>query len=41
MERSFAAKATVCGEAVVNTPMTGYQEIVTVPSDKGQILAMT
>ncbi len=37
----FGAKATVCGEAVFNTSMTGYQEILTDPSYKGQIVAMT
>src|SRR5271156_1984927 len=37
----FGAKATACGEAVFNTSMTGYQEILTDPSYKGQIVAMT
>jgi carbamoyl-phosphate synthase small subunit len=37
----FGAKATKCGEAVFNTSMTGYQEILTDPSYKGQIVAMT
>jgi carbamoyl-phosphate synthase small subunit len=37
----FGAKATMCGEAVFNTSMTGYQEILTDPSYKGQIVAMT
>ncbi len=37
----FGAKTTVCGEAVFNTSMTGYQEILTDPSYKGQIVAMT
>jgi carbamoyl-phosphate synthase small subunit len=37
----FGAKATACGEAVFNTAMTGYQEILTDPSYKGQIVAMT
>lgn len=37
----FGAKATSCGEAVFNTSMTGYQEILTDPSYKGQIVAMT
>jgi carbamoyl-phosphate synthase small subunit len=37
----FGAKATACGEAVFNTSMTGYQEILTDPSYKGQIIAMT
>src|SRR5712671_3177721 len=37
----FGAKATACGEAVFNTSMTGYQEILTDPSYKGQVVAMT
>ena len=37
----FGAKTTSCGEAVFNTSMTGYQEIITDPSYKGQIVAMT
>src|SRR6266436_6312409 len=37
----FGAKASACGEAVFNTSMTGYQEILTDPSYKGQIVAMT
>jgi carbamoyl-phosphate synthase small subunit len=37
----FGAKAIACGEAVFNTSMTGYQEILTDPSYKGQIVAMT
>src|SRR6266404_2387835 len=37
----FGAKATACGEAVFNTSMTGYQEILTDPSYKGQIITMT
>lgn len=37
----FGAVATACGEAVFNTSMTGYQEILTDPSYKGQIVAMT
>jgi len=39
--RGFGAKAAACGEAVFNTSMTGYQEILTDPSYKGQIVAMT
>ncbi len=35
------AKATAVGEAVFNTSITGYQEILTDPSYKGQIVAMT
>lgn len=37
----FGATATAVGEAVFNTSMTGYQEILTDPSYKGQIVAMT
>lgn len=37
----FGAKTTACGEAVFNTSMTGYQEILTDPSYKGQIITMT
>src|ERR1041384_1829946 len=37
----FGGTATQCGEAVFNTSMTGYQEILTDPSYKGQIVAMT
>ena len=39
--RGFGAAATAVGEAVFNTSMTGYQEILTDPSYKGQIVAMT
>lgn len=39
--RSFGGKATVVGEAVFNTSMTGYQEILTDPSYYGQIVTMT
>lgn len=37
----FGAIATTCGEAVFNTSMTGYQEILTDPSYKAQIVTMT
>jgi len=37
----FGASATACGEVCFNTSMTGYQEILTDPSYKGQIVAMT
>ncbi|UCG69136.1 MAG: glutamine-hydrolyzing carbamoyl-phosphate synthase small subunit [Thermoplasmata archaeon] len=37
----FGAKKTVFGELVFNTNMTGYQEALTDPSYKGQILMMT
>ncbi len=38
---AFGAKRTVVGEAVFNTSMTGYQEILTDPSYYGQIVTMT
>ena len=38
---SFGAKATVEGEAVFNTAITGYQETLTDPSYYGQIVTMT
>ena len=38
---SFAALGTTFGEAVFNTGMTGYQEVLTDPSYRGQIVAMT
>ncbi len=37
----FGASGTQVGELVFNTSMTGYQEILTDPSYKGQIIAMT
>lgn len=37
----FGAEKTVVGEAVFNTSMTGYQEILTDPSYYGQIVTMT
>src|SRR6187431_3281478 len=37
----FGATASACGEVCFNTSMTGYQEILTDPSYKGQIVAMT
>jgi len=39
--RSFGADGESVGEVVFNTGMTGYQEIVTDPSYKGQIVTMT
>ncbi|MBN2453561.1 MAG: glutamine-hydrolyzing carbamoyl-phosphate synthase small subunit [Candidatus Omnitrophica bacterium] len=39
--RSFGAKGERSGEVVFNTSMAGYQEIITDPSYKGQIVAMT
>jgi carbamoyl-phosphate synthase small subunit len=38
---AFAGKGEALGEVVFNTGMTGYQEILTDPSYKGQIVAMT
>ena len=37
----FGAEGTCDGEVVFNTSMTGYQEIITDPSYKGQIVCMT
>src|SRR5438876_3361452 len=37
----FGAPTAACGEVVFNTSMTGYQEILTDPSYKGQIVTMT
>ena len=37
----FGAPASACGEVCFNTSMTGYQEILTDPSYKGQIVTMT
>ena len=39
--RNFGAAGTSEGEVVFNTSMTGYQEILTDPSYKGQIVTMT
>jgi len=38
---AFGARKTVLGEAVFNTSMTGYQEILTDPSYFAQIVTMT
>jgi len=38
---AFGAVGEVAGEVVFNTSMTGYQEIVTDPSYRGQIITMT
>jgi len=38
---AFGAENTVVGEACFNTSMTGYQEILTDPSYRGQFVAMT
>src|SRR6476619_278881 len=37
----FGTHASACGEVCFNTSMTGYQEILTDPSYKGQIVTMT
>lgn len=37
----FGARASACGEVCFNTAMTGYQEILTDPSYKAQIVTMT
>ena len=39
--QGFGARASACGEVCFNTAMTGYQEILTDPSYKGQIVTMT
>jgi carbamoyl-phosphate synthase small subunit len=39
--RSFGAPGETFGEVVFNTSMTGYQEVLTDPSYKGQIVTMT
>lgn len=38
---AFGARATSVGEVCFNTSMTGYQEILTDPSYRGQIVTMT
>jgi len=38
---SFGASGTEVGEICFNTSMTGYQEVLTDPSYRGQIVAMT
>ncbi len=37
----FGAATSACGEVCFNSSMTGYQEILTDPSYKGQIVTMT
>ena len=39
--KSLGAAGTTTGEVVFNTSMTGYQEILTDPSYRGQIVTMT
>jgi len=38
---SFGDTSTHCGEICFNTSMTGYQEVLTDPSYRGQIVSMT
>ena len=39
--QNFGAEGEISGEVVFNTSMTGYQEILTDPSYRGQIVTMT
>ena len=39
--RAIGAEGEAFGEAVFNTAMTGYQEVLTDPSYKGQVVCMT
>ncbi len=39
--KGFGAEGEIYGEVVFNTSLTGYQEILTDPSYKGQIVTMT
>lgn len=39
--RAFAGEGETLGEVVFNTSMTGYQEVLSDPSYKGQIVVMT
>src|SRR5436305_9089614 len=39
--RAFGAVGETFGEVVFNTSMTGYQEVLTDPSYKGQVVCMT
>lgn len=39
--RAFGAPGEITGEVVFNTSMTGYQEVLTDPSYKGQLVTMT
>lgn len=38
---SFGAEGTTAGEVIFNTALTGYQEVLTDPSYRGQIVTMT
>lgn len=39
--KAFGAQTTVVGEVVFNTSLTGYQEVITDPSYRGQMVCMT
>ncbi|MGH7917548.1 MAG: glutamine-hydrolyzing carbamoyl-phosphate synthase small subunit [Candidatus Binataceae bacterium] len=39
--RAFGARGEAVGEVVFNTAMTGYQEVLTDPSYRGQLVCMT
>jgi carbamoyl-phosphate synthase small subunit len=39
--RSFTGPGEAMGEVVFNTSMTGYQEVLTDPSYRGQMVVMT
>ena len=39
--QAVGASGTVTGEAVFNTGMTGYQEVLSDPSYRGQLVTMT
>src|SRR3954453_19647968 len=39
--QAFGATGETTGEVVFNTAMTGYQEVLTDPSYKGQMVTMT
>ena len=39
--KPFGARGETFGEVVFNTNLTGYQEVLTDPSYRGQIVAMT
>lgn len=39
--QGFGAATTVVGEVVFNTSLTGYQEVITDPSYRGQMVCMT
>ena len=39
--QSIGSEASICGEVVFNTSMAGYQELLTNPTNAGQIIVMT